>query len=417
MSGLRFHTQALVLALSCTSAWQARAQGGEVESEAPDTIDTVRGTIQGSTRFIGLGGAFVAIADDTEGVPINPASAAVRLPYSWDAFSYGFGADFSVGTWLPKNDVYNAPEDPEAEQNGTIFGSLAAIVNIRHAGFGLSAEAEQNDVSQRSQGVSKDRTGNFGLVHLDAAYGYFEGQLLLGAGLRVVGVSIDGNEGGSLLTAGVGYTAGFIVKPTSTNFRFGIAIKQPINAELEREGDAEPTTVHIPWTAAAGLAIQLGSRDLNRPFVTVGDRVEHNTRGREETDEDEEKAAQQLFDEYQKNQTWYLLLTTELAVLQGPRDVPLGDDVPIDRPLLSPRVGLETEIVPRWLRVRGGSYLELPVTEGGEARVHGTVGGDIKLFPFSAFGLIQPFDWWAFSFAADMAENYLNTGFSVGIWH
>lgn len=397
-------------------AAHARAQESE-ESEGPSTIDTVRGTIQGSTRFIGLGGAFVAIAEDTEGVPINPASVAVRLPYSWNAFSYGFGVDFSVGTWLPKNDVYNAPESPDAEQNGTLFGSLAAIVNIRHLGFGLSAEAEQNDVSQRNQGVSEDRTGSFGLVHLDAAYGYFDGQLLLGAGLRVVGVSFDANEGGSLLTAGAGYKAGFIIKPTGTNFRLGVAIQQPINAELESEPGEQPTTVHIPWTAAAGLAVQLSGRELNRPFVTVGDRVEQNTRGREATDEDEEKAAQELFDEYQEDQTWYLLLTTELAVLQGPRDVPLGSDVPIDRPLLSPRVGLETELIPRWVRARGGSYLELPVTEDGEARLHGTVGADIKLFPFSVFGLVHPFDWWQFSFAADMAENYLNTGFSVGIWH
>jgi len=397
-------------------AAHARAEEAEA-SEEPQTIDTVRGTIQGSTRFIGLGGAFVALAEDTEGVPINPASVAVRLPYSWDAFSYGFGVDFSVGTWLPKNDVYNVPEDTESENNGTLFGSLAAIVNIRHFGLGLSAEAEQNDVSQRTQGVSKDRTGNFGLVHLDAAYGYFEGQLLLGAGLRVVGVSFDGNEGGNLLTAGVGYKAGFIVKPTGTNFRLGVAIQQPINAKLEGEAGEEPTTVHIPWTASAGLAIMLSGRDLNRPFITVGDRVEQNTRGREEREDDEEIAEKQLFDAYQKDQTWYLLLTSEVALLQGPRDVPLGNDVPIDRPLISPRVGLETELVPRWVRVRGGSYIELPVTEGGEARMHGTVGADIKLFPFSAFGLIGPFDWWQFSFAADMAENYLNTGFSVGIWH
>lgn len=406
----------LALILVTALAAHARAQDGE-ESEGPSTIDTVRGTIQGSTRFIGLGGAFVAIAEDTEGVPINPASVAVRLPYSWDAFSYGFGVDFSVGTWLPENDVYNAPESADAESNGTLFGSLAAIVNIRHLGFGLSAEAEQNDVSQRNQGVSEDRTGNFGLVHLDAGYGYFEGQLLLGAGLRVVGVSFDANDGGSLLTAGVGYKAGFIIKPTGTNFRLGVAIQQPINAELENDAGGEPTTVHIPWTAAAGLAVQLSGRELNRPFVTVGDRVERNTRGREATDADEEKAAQELFDEYDEDQTWYLLLTTELAVLQGPHDVPLGNDVPIDRPLLSPRVGLETELIPRWLRARGGSYLELPVTEDGEARLHGTVGADIKLFPFSAFGLFYPFEWWQFSFAADMAENYLNTGFSVGIWH
>lgn len=416
MIGGRFLIGCLVLAVLTALATRAGAQQNEA-SEEPNTIDTVRGTIQGSTRFIGLGGAFVALAEDTEGVPINPASVAVRLPYSWDAFSYGFGVDFSVGTWLPKNDVYNVPEDTDAENNGTLFGSLAAIVNIRHFGVGLSAEAEQNDVSQRSQGVSEDRTGNFGLVHLDAGYGYFEGQLLLGAGLRVVGMSFDANEGGSLLTAGVGYKAGFIIKPTGTNFRLGVAIQQPINAELEGEAGEEPTTVHVPWTASAGLAIQLSGRELNRAFVTVGDRVEQNTRGREERDDDEELAEKQLFDEYQKDQTWYLLLTSEIALLQGPRDVPLGNDVPIDRPLISPRVGLETELVPRWFRVRGGTYLELPVTEGGDARMHTTLGGDLKLFPFSVFGLVGPFDWWQFSFAADIAENYLNTGFSVGIWH
>src|SRR5688572_19009725 len=134
MIGFRVLTGGLVSMLLAGLATDARAQ----ESEAPNTIDTVRGTIQGSTRFIGLGGAFVAIADDTEGVPINPASVAVRLPYSWDAFDYGFGVDFSAATWLPKNDVYNAPESPDSARNGTLFGSLAAIVNLQHAGFGVS---------------------------------------------------------------------------------------------------------------------------------------------------------------------------------------------------------------------------------------------------------------------------------------
>src|SRR3954454_5084265 len=92
----------LAFALSSVIAAHAQAQSS---AEEPRTIDTVRGTIRGSTRFIGLAGAFVAIADDTEGVAINPAAAAVPLPYSWDAFSFSFGIDFSVATWLPKNDV------------------------------------------------------------------------------------------------------------------------------------------------------------------------------------------------------------------------------------------------------------------------------------------------------------------------
>src|SRR3954454_12734106 len=107
----------VVFALSSAVATRAHAQEN---AEEPKTIDTVRGTIRGSTRYIGLGGAFVAIADDTQGVAINPASAAVRMPYSWDPFDYSFGIDLGIATWLPKNDVYNAPG---SSNGGSLFGS------------------------------------------------------------------------------------------------------------------------------------------------------------------------------------------------------------------------------------------------------------------------------------------------------
>ncbi len=102
MLELRRPAGVLVFLLLSAGATRARAQEN---TEPTRTIDTVRGTIRGSTRFIGLGGAFVAIADDTEGVAINPASAAVRLPYSWDAFSFSFGIDFSIATWIQKPDI------------------------------------------------------------------------------------------------------------------------------------------------------------------------------------------------------------------------------------------------------------------------------------------------------------------------
>jgi hypothetical protein len=412
---IRAWPRAWVLALALLAiAPRARAQA----SDEPTTIDTVRGTIQGSTRFIGLGGAFVAIADDTEGVPINPASTAVRQPYSWSSFSWAFGVEFSIATWLPKNDIYNEPESSESGDGGTLFGSVAAVVNFRHWGFGLSAEAEQNTVSQGTQGVTREKTANFGLVHLNAAHGYFDGQLQLGAGLRVVGLSYEGGQGaGNLGASGLGYTAGMIIKPNGAPFRLGAAVEQPIDAKIEGDPGTEPIIVHVPWRMAFGFAFQFGTRKLNRPFVTVADRVRQNTKGREPTSEDADKAAKQLYDEYMEDQTWYLLLCTELALLEGARDEALGTYDAVDRPLYSPRVGLESEVVPRFLRLRTGSYLELPVAEEGEARLHGTVGGDIKLFRWGVFGLVSPFDWWQLSVAADIAKSYLNTSFTVGFWH
>jgi hypothetical protein len=402
----------LVLALVSAISTRARAQ---TSMEEPRTIDTVRGIIRGSTRFIGLGGAFVAIADDTEGVPINPASAAVRLPYSWNDFSLAFGIDFSVATWLPKNNFYGASES--AGNGGSLFGSFAILVNYRHWGFGLSGEAERNVVSQQAQGVSTKLAANFGLVRPAVAYGYLDGQLQLGFGLRVLGFSLDLGQSVLPANAGIGYTAGLIVKPKRQQYRIGVAIEQPINSEVGGENGTAPTTVHIPWTAAFGFAYQFGRRPLNPRFVTVAERVRRNTAGRKPTDDDEKKAKKELFDEYQKAQTWYLLVSSELALIQGSSDVALDRSEGLNRTLVSPRLGLETEVVPRWLRLRAGSYLELATTAGGNSRLHGTGGVDIKLFEWDVFGLVEPFDYWKLSLAADGASSYINTSFSIGFWH
>jgi hypothetical protein len=404
----------LLLALTLVTGATSGARAQDIPES--NRVDTVRGAIKGSTRFIGLGGAFVAIADDTEGVAKNAASAAVRLPYSWDAFNFSFGVDVSIATWLPKNDLYNAPESGDGK-SGALFGSLAALANYRHFGFGVAAEAEQNALSHDSQGISTKRTANFGLIHLAAAYGYFDGQLQLGAGLRIVGFSLDVSKSATPLTAGMGYAAGFIVKPKRQQYRIGVAIEQPINAELASDLGALPTTVAIPWTAALGFAYQFGTRPLNPSFVTASDRARQLAAGREPTPADLEKAQQQLFEEYQKSQGWYLLLSTELAVIEGRSEFSLGRHLALDRPLFSPRLGIESEAVPRHLRLRTGSYLELATTEDGHSRLHFTGGLDVKLFRWDVFGLVHPFDYWQLSLAADGAKSYLNTSLSIGFWH
>jgi hypothetical protein len=340
------------------------------------------------------------------------------MPYSWDAFDYSFGIDLGIATWLPKNDVYNAPQSANGSNGGSLFGSFAILTNYRHAGLGLAAEAEQNVASHKAQqGFSTKLTANFGLMRPALAYGYFDGQLLLGAGLRVLGFSFGGNQGSVPLTAGIGYTAGVIVKPTSEQFRVGVAIEQPINAEVASDDGSAPTMVHVPWTAAFGFAYQFGQRRLNPKFVTARDRARKNAQGREPSNEQVKAAKKELFDEYQRDQTWYLLLSTELALIQASGDVALGGSTALNRTLVSPRVGIETEVVPRWLRLRTGSYLELATSEEGHSRLHATGGVDIKLFEWNMFGLIGPFDYWQLSLAADGARSYLNTSFSIGFWH
>ena len=389
------------------------------------TVDAARGPITGSTRRIGLGGAFVAIAEDTEGVAVNPASSAVRLPYSFQDWNFGVGLDVAVGAWLPKNDVYNqgntaSQDQAKADRSNLLFGSVALLLNYRHFGVGVSAEAQRNAASraQQTPGIDTNFAANFGTVHLNVAYGYLDGQLLLGAGPRLVGMSFDrSGSSGVLGTAGVGYEAGVLVKPMHQAYRIAAAVKSPIDAQLPAAPGVPAGTVHMPWEVAFGLAYQIGQRALNPRLVTAREVARRSTGHEQPTDAELDHAALELFNQYQTRQRWYLLLSTELSVIQGGGPVGLSGQTAMARPVISPRLGLESEIIPHYLRLRAGSYYEPALIAGTQSRIHGAGGFDVKLFKWSVFGLLAPFDYWRLSLGADAARSYLNTAVSIGVWH
>jgi hypothetical protein len=76
-------------------------------------------------------------------------------------------------------------------------------------------------------------------------------------------------------------------------------------------------------------------------------------------------------------------------------------------------------VIPRWLRLRTGTYYEPTRFENVHAgpRVHGCVGAETKLFPWSVFGLFDPDTHWRLQGAADVAARYFNWSVSIGVWH
>lgn len=83
----------------------------------------------------------------------------------------------------------------------------------------------------------------------------------------------------------------------------------------------------------------------------------------------------------------------------------------------SPRIGLETEIWPDWLKLRGGSYLEPGRLFEATPRVHGTAGLDVRLIRWSVFG-IGPDDYlWRLALSTDISERYFSWGIMVGGWY
>jgi hypothetical protein len=81
----------------------------------------------------------------------------------------------------------------------------------------------------------------------------------------------------------------------------------------------------------------------------------------------------------------------------------------------SPRLGFEGEPVANWLQTRFGTYIE-PSRFGGHARQHFTFGFDVKLAPWSGFGLFGD-QIWRVGGVADLAPRYQSFGVSIGAWH
>jgi len=87
--------------------------------------------------------------------------------------------------------------------------------------------------------------------------------------------------------------------------------------------------------------------------------------------------------------------------------------------VVSPRLGLETEAVPDWVKVRAGTYGEPTRFSASKAagRLHGTLGFDVKLFSWSVFGVFHESTSWRVGAVLDAAERYLSWGLTAGIWH
>lgn len=392
----------------------ARAQATD-EAEVDASIDISRGPITGGPRLLGLGGAFVALAEGTDGVISNPASVAVRPAWSWTRWAYDWGFDVGVGAWLPETEFFPATRSDELTQTSALFGNLAAVVQREHVGVGVSAGAQSHALRRgaTSAGLSPaDLTANYGLVHLSIAHGFLDGQIAVGIGPRLTGVSFDASSRPTDLVAvtGVGLQAGAIFKPAHAPYRLGAVFKTSITPSTSADDSdgLSASSVHVPWQVVLGAAYQLG-RPLSPPTELV--------------DSADEAGQQRKLREYWQRPKRYVLFSSELRLLE-----PVNDRIDLvqywqgavlspDKQLhASPSFGIESEVLPSWLRLRAGAYYEPATTTSGEGRLHGTFGFDVKLLHWDVFGLVEPFDGWALSAAADSARAYLNTTFSVGLW-
>jgi hypothetical protein len=218
----------------------------------------------------------------------------------------------------------------------------------------------------------------------------------------------------------------------------------------------------VPWDLNVGFAVQIGPRPFNVAFrdpkSTVDDAELLNiprshertaTRNSEKKGASRERAAaadetldaedaldelhvervaKEAREELRRREAArarrYFLISTSL-VLTGTVADAVGVESFLQRVVAhsgrhvgySPRLGLETEPVPRWLKVRVGTYGEPSRFATSGNRLHGTFGFDVKLFPWTVFGLFDEGTEWRASAVVDGAPRYLGWGIGIGVWH
>jgi len=264
---------------------------------------------------------------------------------------------------------------------------------------------------------------------------------------------------------GAAYRGGFNTRaaPEST---FVLYADDPVNRLYL------PTRVTLPWDVNVGFAAQIGPRPLNprwidpsivlqpmrrylewrahererrlriaeqsvfceetplerrrrlrklRVELAAEEDLDENERARVEKD-----LVRRLRERYHQLARFYVLVTTSLMI-SGTVDNAVGIESMIDRTVqrsgqrlsISPHLGIETEAIEHWLRVRGGSYLEPSRFDSNQkgSRLHATFGFDTKLFAWDVFGAWPPDAEWRFGASVDASRSYLSGGIAVGLWH
>lgn len=258
---------ALLGALAC--ARTARAQPSEdparpsLQSERFN-IDLVVGPVLGSGRIIGLAGAYTAIGEGIEGAPRTAAAYAIRTLYDLDWFEHDVTVDL-----MPAS-IRNTDFDSNGESGFTyadfVFFTLGGGLRFGAFGVGFIADFQSYDIGETAD-LSLTQT------HFGVGYGFMEGQLTIGAGARTAALAITADATGESLVemVGVGPELGAVLALDGEPYRFGVALRTPVESETVgvpvAAGLALPEQVRLPWEVQLGFAWQLGPRPLNRRFV------------------------------------------------------------------------------------------------------------------------------------------------------
>ncbi len=455
----------LLLALAALAAPAARAQ--PAPELRPERLYLNPTTLLGSSRQVAMGGAYVGIAEGAAGFTSNLSALAHRQPTldtDWD-----LGSTLS---WLnlvgnrKRRDVDNDGVADDSDGSGLVLGG----VTLQYKTFGIGAftrvrtqsyAAVEGAAGGPSIDVTQQQTAFAGAVS------FGDDDFMLGFGLYGAQATFNYLDE-EWFYGGTGVALDFLFRPRGRPYRIGIAVRPEVEGNWRREGPQNSFVagrqlfrgVVSPGVLSVGASWRLGQGRENYNSLSPAavrqayedaerrERQAHKARARAAAlplpppvDASQPpppeapppaptaeaappppapKPRPPLFFFGRKERVeppGRLLISAQLDLIGSASNaVSLGTFTAQQteptfvggNSLVQPRVGVEHETLPGWLRTRLGTFIEPSPFPGRTARAHLTGGVELYLFHF--------WDDWSLNASFDVASRYKDLGLSVGVW-
>lgn len=445
------------------------------------SIDLFEGPVLASSRVTALGGANLPIAREVEGLWSSPAAAAVRAPWSYGWWDQDLDMGVTFPSTLQNTDFDNNGTAGTAFRRflflsfgGNLqFGRWGIGVAVDNHAYTIpSAQGATLRASFNRGRVALGRSWLDGQLVLGVGFRF--------AAFDLDTLEIGGSYKTVFSTSATGLDLGVIWGPVHLPVRLAATFRSPSKGEVDAnkstltpdaDGDRViggrhlPSRVDLPLEIEVGAAFQIGPRPLN--FLWIDPEIEERelkgeiARRREERERqrreawlatgadpsapmpplegdelarwmDEERAFRDVKKQVRRDRkARYLaverrkLLVVTSLLMSGPVSDAVGIESffsqKIDRSgqrnSFTPRLGLEAEPWHDVLQMRVGTYLEPSRFSYGKPRAHATTGLDVKVFPWTMFGLFGEDTWWRLGGVVDVSRNYFSFGGSFGVWH
>lgn len=348
------------------------------------SVDLGMGPVVGSSRMVGLGGAYVGVAEGADGMSVNPASILYYHKKGYPRWRPGF--TFGVFKALGKDFDNNGSAASDFVSHLIIeFG-----LTLQHGRYGLGFYVLGQPIEVQTG--TKNTEFSFSTPKIIFGRSFLERQLNLALAITPAVLEAKDLASGTRLFEldAAGFEIGSLWHPGLGRLRLGLTYRgrtsqeQPLDitaGPVQAAGLFVPKEVELPWQLSSGASYVWSDILGGRKLLVSG---QLNVIGKARAD----------------NAYGIESFLEQKVQRHGIKTV------------VSPRLGAEIEVFPKKLRSRIGSYYEPSRFEGVSGRFHATGGLE---WSFSK-RWTKPESSLTVQYAFDISRSYSKHSLSVNIW-